>query len=73
MLMQKRSTRLLKESIVILDLMSGEEKSFYLEKMWELYIKLYEKSRRNNKSRAFELDKINAYDLCSKLTKIFGH
>ena len=73
MLMQKRSNELLEQSIIILAIMTGEERSFYLERMWQLYFKIYEKPKRKRKSRAFELDKMNAYELCSKLTKIFGH
>ena len=67
---------LLKESVILLDIMSGEEKSFYLEKMWNLYDRVYIRGRlteKTRKSRVFKMDKKKAYELCSELTKIFGH
>jgi hypothetical protein len=74
MLMEKKPRGLLKESIVMLDLMTGQEKMDYLERMWDLYIRVYERPRYIRKrSRTFVMDKTKAYDLCSKLTKIFGH
>ena len=77
MLMEKKPRGLLKESIVMFDLMTGQEKMDYLERMWDLYIRVYERPRytsyRRRKSRTFVMEKNKAYDLCSKLTKIFGH
>ena len=77
MLMEKKPRGLLKDSIIMLDLMTGQEKMEYLERMWDLYIRVYERPRytsyRRRKSRTFVMDKTKAYDLCSKLTKIFGH
>jgi hypothetical protein len=37
----KASNRLLKHSIVLLTVMTGEEKMYYLERMWDLYIDVY--------------------------------
>ena len=70
----KVSNRLLKHSIVLLTVMTGEEKMNYLERMWDLYIEVYNTPKfRKKPSRTYEMDKLKAYDLCSKLTKIFGH
>ncbi len=70
----KASNRLLKHSIVLLTVMTGEEKMNYLERMWDLYIDVYTTPKFKKKlSRTYEMDKLKAYDLCSKLTKIFGH
>jgi hypothetical protein len=70
----KASNRLLKHSIVLLTVMTGEEKMYYLERMWDLYIDVYTTPKfRKKLSRTYEMDKLKAYDLCSKLTKIFGH
>ena len=74
MLMEKKPRGLLKDSIIMLDLMTGLEKMEYLERMWDLYIRVYERPRyRRKQSRTFVMDTNKAYDLCSKLTKIFGH
>ena len=70
----KVSNRLLKHSIVLLTVMTGEEKMNYLERMWDLYIDVYTTPKFKKKlSRTYEMDKLKAYDLCSKLTEIFGH
>jgi len=59
----------------MLDLMTGEDRMDYLERMWDLYTKVYLKPshRYKKKSKTFVMDKKKAYDLCSELTKIFGH
>jgi hypothetical protein len=72
----KKPRGLLKESIILLDIMSGEDKMNYLGRMWDLYIRVYENPRRlsyRKKSKTFLMDKGRAYELCSQLTKIFGH
>ena len=75
MLMEKKPKGLLKDSIVMLDLMTGQEKMDYLERMWDLYEEVYEnpKIRLRKKRKISPLDKRKAYELCSELTKIFGH
>ena len=74
----KINRELLKTSIIIMDVMSGEDRMFYLERMWNLYIRVYLKStsarvKRYKKSKTFDMDRKKAYDLCSELTQIFGH
>jgi len=73
----KRPRGLLKDSIILLDLMTGEDKMNYLERMWNLYFRVYEKRSirlsKYKKSKTFVMDKKKAYDLCSQLTQIFGH
>ncbi len=56
--------------------MSGEDRMYYLEKMWDLYIDVYERTPvrgRSRKRKNTPLNQKKAYDLCSELTKIFGH
>ena len=36
----KKPKGLLKDSIIIMDFMSGEDKMYYLERMWDLYFKV---------------------------------
>ena len=73
----KHVRRLLEDSIIIMDIMSGEDRMYYLERMWNLYVGVYEKKSirlsRYKKSKTFVMDRKKAYDLCSELTKIFGH
>ena len=60
----------------MLDIMTGEDKMYYMERMWNLYFRVYlnsKKSRSKKLSKTFLMDKKKAYDLCSELTKIFGH
>jgi hypothetical protein len=77
MQMEQKPRGLLKESIILMDIMSGEDKMFYLERMWNLYFKVYEKKSirlsKYKKSKTFVMDRKKAYDLCSELTQIFGH
>mgnify|MGYP003118733363 FL=1 len=77
MQMEQKPKGYLKQSIVLMDIMSGEDRMFYLERMWNLYIKVYEKKSirlsKYKKSKTFVMDRKKAYDLCSQLTKIFGH
>ena len=77
MQMDTTQKRLIEESIILMGIMSGKDRMHYLERMWNLYFKVYEKKSirvtRNKKSKTFLMDKKKAYDLCSELTKIFGH
>ena len=71
---EKKPRGLLKHSIVLIDLMTGEDKMDYIGRMWDLYFKVYQNPRAlKKKSKKFLLDKEKAYELCSQLTKIFGH
>ena len=72
----KKPKGLLKDSIILLAIMNGEDKMYYIERMWNLYFRVYINSRRSRSkklSKTFSMDKQKAYDLCSELTKIFGH
>ena len=73
----KHVRRLLEDFLIIMDIMSGEDRMYYLERMWNLYVRVYEKKSirlsRYKKSKTFVMDRKKAYDLCSELTKIFGH
>jgi len=72
----KKPKGLLKDSIILLDIMTGEDKMYYIQRMWNLYFRVYKNSSRSRSkklSKTFVMDRKKAYDLCSELTKIFGH
>jgi len=73
----KKPNRILKESIMLMDIMSGEDRMHYLDRMWSLYLKVYKNpptvAAKRRKQKYSVLDKRKAYDLCSSLVKIFGH
>ena len=76
MQMDATQKRLIKQSKILMQVMSGEDRMYYLERMWDLYIDVYIKTpttgrKRNRKNTP--LNEMKAYELCSKLTKIFGH
>tara|TARA_R100001480_G_C4628258_1_gene167481 strand:- start:177 stop:404 length:228 start_codon:yes stop_codon:yes gene_type:complete len=75
MQMDSTQKRLIRESKILMEIMSGEDRMFYLERMWDLYEEVYEnpKIRLRKKRKISPLDKRKAYELCSELTKIFGH
>jgi len=76
MQMDTTQKRLIKESIILMEIMSGEDRMHYLERMWDLYIDVYVRTPtrgRGRKRKITPLDKRKAYELCSELTKIFGH
>jgi len=76
MQMDTTQKRLIKESIILMEIMSGEDRMHYLERMWDLYIDVYVRTPargRGRKRKNTPLDKRKAYELCSELTKIFGH
>jgi len=66
----------IQKSKLLMRVMSGEDRMYYLEKMWDLYIDVYERTPmrgRGRKRKNTPLNQKKAYDLCSELTKIFGH
>jgi len=68
--------RLLKQSIIMMEFMSGEDRMLYLQKMWKLYIDVYVRTpvrSSGRKRKNTPIAKRKAYELCSELTKIFGH
>ena len=76
MQMDTTQKRLIKESIILMEIMSGEDRMNYLERMWKLYIDVYERSSMRSsvrKRKNTPIAKRKAYELCSELTKIFGH
>ena len=76
MQMDTTQKRLIKESIILMEIMSGEDRMNYLERMWTLYIDVYERSSMRSsvrKRKNTPIAKKKAYELCSELTKIFGH
>jgi len=76
MQMDTTQKRLIKESIILMEIMSGEDRMNYLDRMWTLYIDVYERSLMRSsvrKRKNTPIAKKKAYELCSELTKIFGH
>jgi 23S rRNA U2552 (ribose-2'-O)-methylase RlmE/FtsJ len=76
MQMDTTQKRLIKESKILMEIMSGEDRMYYLERMWDLYLDVYVRTPargRGRKRKNTPLDKMKAYELCSELTKIFGH
>ncbi len=60
----------------MMEFMSGEDRMFYLQKMWNLYIDVYVRTSARSSGRKRKntpIAKRKAYELCSELTKIFGH
>lgn len=76
MQMDSTQKRLIKQSKVLMKDMSGEDRMYYLERMWDLYIDVYIRApikgcKRKRKNTP--MNEMKAYELCSELTKIFGH
>ena len=76
MQMDTTQKRLIKQSKILMQVMSGEDRMYYLERMWDLYIDVYIRAPikgRKRKRKNTPMDEKKAYELCSELTKIFGH
>ncbi len=75
MQMDSTQKRLIRESKILMEIMSGLDRMYYLERMWDLYIEVYVNPKKSSrkKRKISPLDQRKAYELCSELTKIFGH
>jgi len=74
----KETDRLIKQSKILMSFMSGEEKTQYLTRMWDLYFEVYEKrdwrkSAFNTRKKYSPITEKKAYELLASLVKIFGH
>ena len=74
----KKTDRLIKQSKIIMLYMSGEEKMYYLERMWDLYFDVYAKNKWRQSTFASRkknppMKEKKAYELLTGLVKIFGH
>jgi len=74
----KETDRLIRQSKILMSFMSGEEKMYYLERMWDLYFEVYEKrdwrkSAFNTRKKYSPMKEKKAYELLTSLVKIFGH
>jgi hypothetical protein len=74
----KKTDRLIKQSKIIMLYMSGEEKMYYLERMWDLYFDVYvkkdwRKSTLSPRKKNTPMKEKKAYELLTSLVKIFGH
>jgi hypothetical protein len=71
----KKPKGLLKDSIILLDIMTGEDKMYYLERMWNLYFRVYINSRRSRSkklSKTFSMDKKKPMTCAPSLLKFLG-
>jgi hypothetical protein len=74
----KETDRLIKQSKILMRFMSGEEKTQYLTRMWDLYFDVYIKkdwrqSAFNTRKKYSPITEKKAYELLTSLVKIFGH
>lgn len=74
----KKTDRLIKQSKILMLYMSGEEKMYYLERMWDLYFDVYVKNKWQQstlspRKKNTPMKEKKAYELLTSLVKIFGH
>jgi hypothetical protein len=74
----KETDRLIKQSKILMRFMSGEEKTQYLTRMWDLYFDVYIKkdwrqSTLSPRKKHPPMKEKKAYELLTSLVKIFGH
>ena len=74
----KETDRLIKQSKILMRFMSGEEKTQYLTRMWDLYFEVYIKkdwrqSTLSPRKKHPPMKEKKAYELLTSLVKIFGH
>ena len=74
----KKTDRITKQSKLLMSVMSGEEKMYYLERMWDLYFEVYVKkdwrqSTLSPRKKNTPMKEKKAYELLTSLVKIFGH
>ena len=74
----KKTDRITEQSKLLMSVMSGEEKMYYLERMWDLYFEVYAKNKWRKSTFASRkknppMKEKKAYELLTGLVKIFGH
>ena len=74
----KKTDRITEQSKLLMSVMSGEEKMYYLERMWDLYFDVYVKkdwrqSTLSPRKKNTPMKEKKAYELLTSLVKIFGH
>ena len=74
----KKTDRIIEQSKLLMSVMSGEEKMYYLERMWDLYFEVYAKNKWRQSTFAPRkknppMKEKKAYELLTSLVKIFGH
>ena len=74
----KKTDRLTEQSKILMSVMSGEEKMYYLERMWDLYFDVYVKNKWRQstlspRKKNTPMKEKKAYELLTSLVKIFGH
>ena len=74
----KQTDKLIRQSKAIMSLMSGEERTQYLTRMWDLYFEVYvkkdwRKSSFDTRKKYSPIKEKKAYELLTSLVKVFGH
>jgi len=75
---QKQTDKLIRQSKAIMSIMSGEERTQYLTRMWDLYFEVYvkkdwRKSSLDTRKKYSPITEKKAYELLASLVKVFGH
>ena len=74
----KQTDKLIRQSKAIMSTMSGEERTEYLTRMWDLYYEVFIKkdwrqSTLSPRKKNTPMKEKKAYELLTSLVKIFGH
>ncbi len=74
----KQTDKLIRQSKIIMSFMSGEERTQYLTRMWDLYYEVYikkdwRKSAFDTRKKYSPIKEKKAYELLTSLVKVFGH
>ena len=74
----KQTDKLIRQSKIIMSSMSGEERTEYLTRMWDLYFEVYvkkdwRKSSFDTRKKYSPIKEKKAYELLTSLVKVFGH
>ncbi len=74
----KQTDKLIRQSKIIMSSMSGEERTEYLTRMWDLYFEVFvkkdwRKSSFDTRKKYSPIKEKKAYELLTSLVKIFGH
>ena len=74
----KQTDKLIRQSKIIMSSMSGEERTEYLTRMWDLYFEVFvkkdwRKSSFHKRKKYSPIKEKKAYELLTSLVKVFGH
>ena len=74
----RQTDKLIRKSKILMSFMSGEERTQYLTRMWDLYYEVYikkdwRKSAFDTRKKYSPIQEKKAYELLTSLIKVFGH